>query len=754
MKRFISLALSSLLFLSVAAQTVTIQITGLVTDITNNTPVANQPVNIMSDSMMGGTFFYYNQVFTDNQGMYNDYVTVPSNLQIPFYISTVDCNGNYLMQTGMSTNPPIIANFNICTGTSTLCDAYFFAVPDSSNPAGNLTINFWDYSTGNPIAWYWSFGDSTTSTQQNPQHTYAQPGTYTVCLTIATAGGTTCSYCSTVVVGYNNPCQANFVYVPDSNNTNGFYFFDLSSGSPTNWSWSFGDGTGSNLQNPQHVYNGQGTYQVCLSIYGNNCQDSYCDVITIGSGNNCQAMFYVYPDSNMSNNTYQFVDMSVSTPNPPTSWSWYFGDGTTSTLQNPVHTYAQPGYYGVCLTIGNNSGCQSTNCDTLLVGPPAPCANYFYFTLTGLTSSFYGYGYNGTPPYTFMWDFGDGTTSALQNPVHTYAVSGTYTVTLTTADSQGCTVTSTQNVTVTNGNSGTIWGQVYGGGALLDFGWVYLYMANNVLTTMTLIDSTYIDSLGMYWFYMMNPLPGVYYVKAAPAPNSAFFNTFVPTYYTSTPFWNNATPIYIQQPNNPNNINLVGLNQPPMGPGNIGGQVTNGNKLFQTGDPAPGVEVLLLNTSDVALSVDYTDNQGYFSFSNLALGTYKVWTEVTGLPTTPAIVTLTTNNPNSSLPIIITPSGIILDVPEELVTEVSLERIYPNPAFHTTNLELNLTHSSTLEISIYNLLGEKMQTLVKETNAGSHKLSIDVSDLAPGTYTLQISTNTGFRKVEKLTVIR
>lgn len=108
------LLLSSLLMLFttwfVSAQTV--NISGTVTDLNNGQPVAGHPVYIMTDSS-SGVFFYYNQVTTNNQGFYSDLVPVPANLQVVFYIGTLDCNNDFITQTAIASNGQITADFSI-----------------------------------------------------------------------------------------------------------------------------------------------------------------------------------------------------------------------------------------------------------------------------------------------------------------------------------------------------------------------------------------------------------------------------------------------------------------------------------------------------------------------------------------------------------------------------------------------------------------------------------------------------------------
>ncbi len=162
--------------------------------------------------------------------------------------------------------------------------------------------------------------------------------------------------CDSAAITYN--CSASF-YGYDQNNSGNYYFVDMSNGSGLTYAWDFGDGNSSTLQYPSNTF-APGTYSVCLTVTGANCTDTYCQTITVG-GPACNASFYSYIDS--LNNTVYLVNNSNSS-NGGTSYFWDFGDGNTSNLQYPTHTYANLGMYSVCLTIADSS-CTSIYCDTI-----------------------------------------------------------------------------------------------------------------------------------------------------------------------------------------------------------------------------------------------------------------------------------------------------------------------------------------------------------------------------------------------------
>lgn len=626
------------------------------------------------------------------------------------------------------------------------CNAEFTVVPDVN------TVNTFHFIPTYPAFFYtysWNFGDGGTAVTPDPHHTYTQSGVYMACLTITGPNGCQDTWCDSVWVGITPPCNAFFSFTVNPA-TYLVEFTDLSSGNPTTWMWSFGDGTGSSLQNPTHIFPGPGTYPVTLTISCSGCTSTYNMTITIGGSTGCDASWLGIQDS-VATNSYHFFSTSTGIIY---HYLWNFGDGTTDSTMNPYHTFAQQGVYLVCLTIyGPN--CQDISCDSVYVGTnPNPCMNYISFSVQGNIVHFIGLATGGNGPYTYLWSFGDGTTGTTHDPSHTYSQPGTYTITLTTTDATGCVFTSTVIVTIVNQTTVSIYGTVFADNTPLDLGWAFLYYGGNG-TLLTVIDSAYIDSTGMYYFHNVPAIPGHYFVKAAPSGNSSFFSTHLPTYYGHTLFWANATPIIVAQLNNPYNIELIHVISPSQGNGNITGQVTEGGKnLLTDGVPAPDVAILLLNTANQPLSIDYSDVDGYFSFSNLGMGTYKLYAEVTGLTTDPAIVTLSLNNPvvnNAS--IIITPSGVITGI-DEPGEPVSVQNLYPNPASNITYLEISLARATTLDLFLINLLGEKVNSSSLALSAGFHRIPVSTEDIRSGVYLLQINTAEGHKHLNKLTVIK
>jgi len=236
-------------------------------------------------------------------------------------------------------------------------------------------------------------------------------------------------------------------------------FTDTSTTEWSVWNWDFGDGGTSVIKNPSHVYEAPGTYTVKMTVgslsgYYTVTKDNF---ITVTQAGGIVADFTGTPTSGTAPLTVQFTDQSTG---GPTMWSWDFGDGETSMLGSPSHTYQQPGTYTVTLTASSQTCGPSTKVKE----------GYITVTQTGeIVADFTGTPTSGTAPLTvqftdlstggptmWSWDFGDGETSMLGSPSHTYQQPGTYTVTLTASSQTGEPSTKVKEgyITVTSPGTG------------------------------------------------------------------------------------------------------------------------------------------------------------------------------------------------------------------------------------------------------------------------------------------------------------
>ena len=162
-----------------------------------------------------------------------------------------------------------ISNGQTASATGTYAPVFVagFTASATSGKAP-VTVHFTDSSVGSITKWFWNFGDGKTSTVRNPSHTYSKAGAYTVTLTITGAGGTNSCTQPDYITVYDAP-KANFSASPSSGKPPlQVNFTNESTGLITSWLWSFGDGTTSMNENPEHTYNSPKTYTAKLTVYG------------------------------------------------------------------------------------------------------------------------------------------------------------------------------------------------------------------------------------------------------------------------------------------------------------------------------------------------------------------------------------------------------------------------------------------------------------------------------------------------------
>lgn len=321
----------------------------------------------------------------------------------------------------------------------------------------NGTKKFISTSTGTNAStgYFWTFGDNTTSTAQNPIHTYTANGTYTVCLFIFSAPTCSASICKTITINCvsSSSCSPNFVdSACFSNGIKKFISTSTGTNSSTTYFWSFGDNTTSTAQNPIHTYTANGTYTVCLFMFSPpTCSASICKTITVNcvTSGSCNPNFV--DSACFSNGTKKFISTSTGT-NINTTYSWNFGDNTTSNLKNPIHTYTANGTYTVCLFIFSPPTCSASICKTISINcvNASTCqANYTYSSCVNGNLQFWSTSIGTSTNTNYNWSFGDNTNSNLKNPSHTYSANGLYVVCLTISDSTAnCFSTKCHTVTI------------------------------------------------------------------------------------------------------------------------------------------------------------------------------------------------------------------------------------------------------------------------------------------------------------------
>lgn len=240
-------------------------------------------------------------------------------------------------------------------------------------------------------------------------------------------------------------------------------FTDTSDGGkPASWFWDFGDGINSkHAQTAIHTFTKMGTYNVSLTVSnaGGSSTVMIENCITVTPPQAPVADFFSpevekWYESIPINETVSFMDNSTGSP---ASWFWDFGDGATSTAQNPAHVYNESGGYIITLTVKNKIGSDTVSKHGYVIvavegGEPIHPDNFTSNVTSGiapLTVQFI----TGDYAYGRDWDFGDGTYSDNRTPVHTYSKPGKYTVKLSSADVGGYSMITKHNyITVTDPN--------------------------------------------------------------------------------------------------------------------------------------------------------------------------------------------------------------------------------------------------------------------------------------------------------------
>ncbi|RKX26866.1 MAG: hypothetical protein DRP45_02420 [Candidatus Zixiibacteriota bacterium] len=304
-----------------------------------------------------------------------------------------------------------------------------------------LTVEFTDASIGPIVKWEWEFGDGETTILDTTNfssitHIYENAGSYTVKLTVSDAidGSDAEVKKRCVIAGHSIDT---FSFTPDSVCPGvEIAFTPLNYGGISTWSWNFGgDGTSTD-STPTHEFSASGDYVVTLTATG-DCGEAIltntvhilpCAETAIWADvhEGCVPFNVQFNDSSIVPDTGEVID----------SWDWSFGDGGTSTAQDPKYTYTDAGTHVVTLTTTIQGGGTTSATDTIIAhgvlqadftGSPtedcySPSRQFlvkFNSTSTGTIDS-------------LEWDFGDGTVAYNDtSPIHAYTDPDAYTVTLT-----------------------------------------------------------------------------------------------------------------------------------------------------------------------------------------------------------------------------------------------------------------------------------------------------------------------------------
>jgi PKD repeat protein len=294
--------------------------------------------------------YYYT---SDPSEYYADFTITASNTAT---IGSFTLDVYFAMLSGSSSISHIsyISLFSVSVRTAPVAD--FIGTPISGSKP--LNVQFTNLSKGSITTYAWTFGDGGTSSQPNPSYSYANAGTYNVALTATGPGGTNTNTKTNYITVTEPAPVADFTGTPTlGNKPLNVQFTNQSTGSITNYAWTFGDGGTSVQASPSYSYANAGTYNVALSVTGpggtnTKTRTNYITVTELAPVVDFSGTpTYGYKPLNV-----QFTNQSTGSI---TAYAWTFGDGGTSSVANPSYSYTSAGTYNVELTVTGPGGSNS-----------------------------------------------------------------------------------------------------------------------------------------------------------------------------------------------------------------------------------------------------------------------------------------------------------------------------------------------------------------------------------------------------------
>ena len=316
----------------------------------------------------------------------------------------------------------------------------FFSV-DTTVGCIPFTVDFNQFTVNGSNNQSWDFDDGNFSNLYSPSHTFTDSGTYQVSLAVSNACNFDTAY---KTIRVNSSPNIEFNVIDDTLCAGSVFQFNNLSDNGISNNWDFGDSTYSYITNPTHIFTDSGNYRVILtgSSLTNNCE-AYDSV---------DLVVLPYPvitaTSDTSNGCIPLPVNFSSTVNSVGYYLWDFGDGNTSTVDNPTHTYTSDGYYSVNVRFEDFSGCVDSF-DFDIIPHPVPSPSFIPIQLdTCVLPINYNFQNNSIGASSYNWDFGDGNNSINTLPDNSYISSGNYTIKLVASNTYGCSDSITSSIFV------------------------------------------------------------------------------------------------------------------------------------------------------------------------------------------------------------------------------------------------------------------------------------------------------------------
>jgi len=414
------------------------------------------------------------------------------------------------------TNAQCVANFTFNYGAGGQV-----TFSSTSVPTNSLTMYYWTYGNGAPTF------SGTGAAGINPTTTYSANGIYTVTLFYLTLPTCSAQISQTIQISNANGCALQANFTANGNAFTGNYSFintSVGTTTTTSYHWNFGDGGTSNSISPNHTYTNSGNYLVTLIDSNSvNCVSTKTAFVNV-----CLITF------SYTSNPSGLLVLTCTSPNTNslTVHGWTvagtsFLQGTGNQAPIPVYTLNVPSNGVYTITLFQNNPCLGQITTTINVTNIAnPCnlnASFGINQLGGLAVNFLNTSSGTSPGVSYLWNFGDATTSTLTSPSHTYANSGTYTVTLTANNNYtyACSSTYTAVIVVSNCNLNANFSISYGANGLVNFSSTSTGTnASTSYSYSSLFNPTVAYTSTLSSFSYTFPANGIYYLRLLVSNNS------------------------------------------------------------------------------------------------------------------------------------------------------------------------------------------------------------------------------------------
>lgn len=406
------------------------------------------------------------------QGFFSaNWSTISRRFIVPPGTTTLDV---WIYSNYLSNNPGLavfdnlkIINLTATGGNLPPTADFTSSVVSGSSP---LTVNFNSSGSTDPEGPInqvnWRFGDGNISSARNPSHIFTMPGEYQVLLTVEDSGGLKDSKTMNIIVtqGANTAPLAVASATPVSGTIPLVVTFSGAQSSDdsavVSYAWDFGDGETANTQAPQHTYSQVGSFTATLTVT-DAAGLTGTDTVTINVnslGNEAPiAILSATPLSGTLPLEVNFTGNNSTDDDGIVSYLWDFGDGTSATTANAVHTYSAVGSFIAALTVTDGEGLTNSRSVTITVSNPvnqSPVAVASATATSGTVPLLVNFtGSNSTDDngiVSYLWDFGDGNAASTANAQNTYTSTGSFTAMLTVTDSEGLTNQQSLVITVSS----------------------------------------------------------------------------------------------------------------------------------------------------------------------------------------------------------------------------------------------------------------------------------------------------------------